>query len=40
MQDLINRLIDHRQSIRHSSEPYAHASAVLKDPNKSYRQCS
>ena len=38
MQELVNLLIDYRQSIRHVSEPYAHASAVIKDPNKSCRQ--
>ena len=38
MQNLVNLLIDFRQSIRHQSEPYAHASAVIKDPNKSCRQ--
>ena len=38
MQDIVNRLIEYRQSIRHASEPYAHASAVIKDPNKSCRQ--
>ena len=39
MDELVNYLIAYRQSIRHESEPYAHASAVMKDPNKSCRQC-
>ena len=40
MQALIDFLIAYRQSNRHSSESYAHASAVMKDPNKSCRQCA
>jgi len=39
MEELVDFLISYRQSIRHVSEPYAHASAVMKDPNKSCRQC-
>lgn len=40
MENLINYLVAYRQSIRHSSESYAHSSAVIKDPNKSCRQCA
>lgn len=39
MESLIEELITSRQSIRHSSEPYVHASAVFKERKKECRQC-
>lgn len=39
MESLISELINLRQNIRHPSESYVHASAVIKDQKKSYSQC-
>lgn len=39
MQNIIDELISIRQNIRHPSESYVHASAVINIKNKSCRQC-
>ena len=38
MESLISKLINYRLINSHPSEPYTHASAVIKDRIKSYPQ--
>lgn len=40
MNSIVSNLIHKRLNIKHPSEPYTHASAVIKDSKKSCPQCN